>query len=352
MTQDPYSPESLIVDIPSAQSTGQEKKPRQNLIRWLGGGCLVIILCIGAGFGTLYFSGVLSGTHGNRNDMPSWSPDGSLIAFESNRDGFSDIYVMNVDGSHIKQLTRDPFANIYFIKSPTDTTPTWSLDGKQIAFAGGRDNGMMSYVNLNIYVMNADGSNVVQLSHSNRVETSPVWSPDGKKIAFTSGEKFTSTGLVQNPTWDIFMMDVDASHVIQLTNDSANDYGIAWSPDSRQIAFASDRKGTLDLFVMNADGTGVVQLTSGAGNDGAPAWSPDGSRIAFVSDRGGKQDIYVMNADGSNIIRLTHDQGDASHPSWSPDGNRIAFALDINSNSDIYTMNSTDGSNILKLTGK
>lgn len=91
------------------------------------------------------------------------------------------------------------------------------------------------------------------------------------------------------------------------------------------LAFVSERDGNPEIYVMNVDRTGLLRLTDHAGYDGEPAWSPDGSRIAFVSDRAGGQDIYVMDADGSNVVRRT-DEGLNAAPAWSPDGKTIVFS--------------------------
>src|SRR5215216_1896481 len=88
------------------------------------------------------------------------------------------------------------------------------------------------------------------------------------------------------------------------------------------LAFVSERDGNSEIYVMNVDGTGLLRLTNDAGRDTDPAWSPDGKRIAFASDRAGSWDIYVMNADGSNLVRRTQNrlnEGLNGAPAWSPD---------------------------------
>jgi Tol biopolymer transport system component len=150
--------------------------------------------------------------------------------------------------------------------------------------------------------MNADGSNVVQLTSDD--DWAPAWSPDGKKIAFCSD---------RDGVPGIYVMNADGSNVVRLTSD--DDWAPAWSPDGKKIAFSSgwdsDHPG---IYVMNADGTNVVQLTSE--DDREPAWSPDGKKIAFSSDRDGNDEIYVMDEDGTNVVRLTINTALDLLPDW------------------------------------
>ena len=98
---------------------------------------------------------------------------------------------------------------------------------------------------------------------------------------------------------------MDGSGTRRLTSDSTSDFSPAWSPDSQQIVFSSDRDGNDEIYVMNTDGSNVRRLTHNNAVDAEPDWSPDGSRFVFWSDRDGNVDIYVMDADGANVQRLT-----------------------------------------------
>src|SRR5207302_771195 len=185
--------------------------------------------------------------------------------------------------------------------APKLETPEFSMSTAAglkgtIAFHSNRDG------DFDIYVMNADGSGVRQLTHTTVHEFDPIWSPDGKRIAFS---RLDETG-----DFDVIVINVDGSGAINLTNnDVVHDFAGAWSPDGQRIVFSSTRDGgDLDIFTMNADGSGVTQLTHNdfiADDD--PVWSPDGKRIAFHSTRdGGDEDIFVMNGDGSGVIPLTN----------------------------------------------
>jgi Tol biopolymer transport system component len=265
------------------------------------------------------------------------------IVWESAR-GFSqnNLFVMEADGSNPVNLT--PFTSF-------NNSADWSPDGTKIAFASDRDG------NYEIYVMNADGSNQTRITNHPAADYDPKWSPDGTKFAFVSdrigdGEDITGIG----PT-DIFVMNTDGSHPIRLTQTEADEYDPAWSPDATKIAYTGIRldqlgRETFDVLVMNADGSNEINLTHRSGLDASPAWSPDGTRIAFQSGLNGGG-IYLMNPDGTNQFRVTND-GTASDggPTWSSDGTKIAFhriPSGSGGSAEILVVNA-DGSNLTMLT--
>lgn len=354
MSQVTTSQETTNPDQAAAGRAQSVKRPRRKTIGlFLGLGCLSLLLC-SSGFVALgYYSGWLSGSPGHRNDLPVWSPDGNTIAFFSDRGGNPDIYIMKPDGSQVEQLTRDAFASLYFTKSPEDGNPAWSPDGSQIVFESGRDNQMMTYVNHDIYVMAADGSHVQRLTDDGADEGGPRWSPRGGWIAYVKMEYFSDQALIENPAWDIYVMNVDGTQQTQLTKGPSNELEPAWSPDGTRIAFISDRNGqNFDIYVMDADGSNVKQLTDDSANEFGPVWSPDGKQIVFNSDRNGNVQLFMMSLDGTHLVELTENDSNSAYADWSPDGERIVFESDRDTGeANIYVMDA-DGSNVRQLTGR
>ena len=246
---------------------------------------------------------------------PAWSPDGTRIAF-SGHSSFSensDIYVMNVDGSGVINLTNN--------SDRLERNPAWSPDGTKIAFSI-RTSQSIGPDPYEIYVMNADGSDQTRLTNQSVLDGALAWSPDGTRIAFSS---YSSFGVNS----DIYVVNVDGSGVTNLTN-NPNLVGRdpAWDPDGTRIAFSGVNS---DIYLMNTDGSDVTNLTNSSNlREGDPAWSPDGTRIAFSghSPVGSYSDVYVMNVDGSGLTNLTNHPAVDTDPAWSPDGTRIAFSSD------------------------
>jgi len=231
---------------------------------------------------------------------------------------YSEIYAMDRDGSNQVNLTNN---------SRRDYEPVVSPDKNKILFLSHRD------FNYEIYVMDSDGSNQLNLSNSELDERAQSWSPDGSKILFTRDAGPFEGGL------GIYTMNADGTNQVQLVAETIGEdfYKPSWSPDGTKILFIAeyeDNEGdnVHGVFVINADGTGQQLLTPTFGDEGMRevVWSPDGNRIAFTVSysSGGSNGVamYILNSDGSNleqVLAIT-----SSYPSaiaWSPDGARIMY---------------------------
>jgi len=248
------------------------------------------------------------------------------IAFSSDRSGTQDIWSINPDGSDPVQLTSDP---------GIETTPAWSPDGLRIAYS--RDS--------EIWVMNADGSNKVRLTSKPPDANSPAWSPDGTRIAFTSSEVI---GAVRR--FDVSVMDADGTNVTTLVGGPEDDHTPAWAPHGGRVAFSTERYGQTWVMLVDPDGTHVNTFGGARGGLDDPEWSPDAQWIA--ADNGAKI-LKINTVDRSQRVILSPPADTASDfgAAWSPDGTRIAFESNRDPGTDfeIWTMTS-DGSDLVQLT--
>jgi TolB protein len=229
------------------------------------------------------------------------------------------VWLIRPDGTGEFNLT-GPLTNSFA------EAPVWSPDGSLIAFDGlpGPD------VLRDIYLVTVnDEPQQWQLTTLAGYDCYPSFSPDGELIVYMSE---------RDKNRDLFIMDIEGNDIIQLTDGPAHDYEPAWSPDGEKIAFASRRDGNSEIYVMDADGSNVVRLTDDLSLDWRPAWSPDGEWIAFESWRSGKSDIYMMRADGSDLRQLTTSPAEDGHPSFSPDGRFIVFHSQRTGNYQLFIL--------------
>jgi Tol biopolymer transport system component len=225
-----------------------------------------------------------------------WSPDGTRLAFPSDRDGDFDIWLVNADGSGLRQLTDDP---------DVESAPEWSPDGRHIAFGserGGADS--------EIWVSNVDGTGLRQLTDNGSDDDTPDWSRSGR-IAFENNS---------DGDYEIYTMDEDGGDAVQVTRNTTQDFFPDWSPDGEHLAFRGDADGDYEIYSVDADGSNLRQLTSNDAIEHRPAWSADGEFIVFESDLGGNVDLYATTADRGGLQRLTDDPATDTSPAVRPVG--------------------------------
>ena len=233
----------------------------------------------------------------SQNHSPRLSPDGELIAFVSDRDGNSDIYVMTRSGDNVILISDS---------EGTASHPRWSPDGRQIAFLVESDEGISQ-----VYLSNVEDAQAHRLTVGDLAEGPPAWSPDGRWIAYSlTDSDGQGQGLVlRNP-----------GGVNQITLTDGPDFNPSWSPESDSIVFESSRNGDQDIYVIDVleDFSGQPRrITTNPAPDHSPVWSPDGDHIVFISERDGNPEIYVMTPDGTVLERLTNNQSVESDVIWS-----------------------------------
>jgi len=238
-----------------------------------------------------------------------------------------DIWMMNPDGTDQVQLTFD---------ISDDRSPSISPNGMEITFASDRTG------NFDIWVLDLEARELTRLTDHPADDLQPEWAPDGKKIAFTSERAGTK---------DVWLMDVDYGDLEQLTSSNFKEKGPRWAQNSKRILFVSDRDGNDDIYKMKANGRRNEQLTYDIGDQRGPNWSDATREIAFTWWEFSKSraHIYAMDKNGENIRQLTFKKFYDRGPAWSPNGGRIAFNSNRAGNFDIWSMN-PDGSEMVQIT--
>ena len=255
------------------------------------------------------------------------------IAFTRFTDTGNEIFLMNVDGTNEVNITNNPAG---------DSQPSWAPNATRLAFTTTRTIDNLTHVAL----VQPDGANLQIIDHFNGAnEGSPSWSVDGTKIAYTM--TFPASGVTR-----IAVMDANNFGVLSVSNNFSSFLSPTWSPDGTKIAFQEGfgfQPADISVLPSATLFFAPTKLTTDPADDITPSWSPDGAKIAFASNRSGDYEIYVMNADGSNVQRLTNSAGADRSPSWSPDGSKILFSSERHGLSEIYVMDA-NGSNQTRLT--
>jgi len=245
------------------------------------------------------------------NGRPDWSPDGGKIAFGSHRNGNAWVAVMDADGS-----------NQRFLVAGTQGDPDWSPDGNQIALSRPVAS-IDGQIRPQIWIVNADGSNLRQVTQTNTFKGGPSWSRDGTQMVFIL---IKNPGSPTHPQPEIGIMNSDGTNERILTIEdrvnvrhepdgtttvleTAHDANApAWSPVDDRVAFWSGIENQYgQIWTINSDGTGSTQLTEDPThrNNDDPSWSPDGKKVLFSTGRSGRAELWMMDADGSNERKLS-----------------------------------------------
>ena len=264
-------------------------------------------------------------------DHPSWSPDSPHILYlhireELRKDARLFIPTLRIaddNGNNVVEVRRDNLGFRPEWLSPV-AVPTWSPSRVQIAYLDFIATIQHPPNPFQIYSMNLDDGMVTALTFEGAENRSPLaWRSDGRKILSLISSPFYQK--VQSA--DIYVMDPDGENMINLTQSPEREGTATWSPDGKQIVFSRGlKKGEVSIFVADADGQNQQRLTFEPGWDLAPYWSPNGDKIAFLSIRDGTQRIYTVDTNGQNIQQITHRRRKYyTPPAWSPDGRWLAF---------------------------
>ncbi|TJY37759.1 TolB family protein [Pontimicrobium aquaticum] len=272
---------------------------------------------------------------------PRWLPEGNSLIFYTYRhdDEGAELYSLNIESREMTRLT-NTYHNEWWSEPTNDSKRIFvSSDFGHSERFGGSE----------IFELNLNDNSLKQITKDSIegvFNIMPRLSPKGDKLLY-SGDYI---GPKKNA--EIFVVNIDGTERINLTNSPSIDRSGSWSPDGSKIVFSSNRSGNFDLYIMLTDGSEIKQLTDTPWNETDPDWSPDGNQLVFVSDASNERQIYLMDIDGSNRLRLTKSGGKDVLPAWSPNGEWIAFATyrhGKKDKGDIY-MIKKDGTNSTRLT--
>ena len=246
---------------------------------------------------------LLRAPHLNEYDV-AWSPDGTRIAFaasNSREETFRGrIWVVNNDGTAPRRLSP--------LEDPEERALRWSPDSRKLVFVRSREQ-------TSVMTMAATGGSRARLTRSWGSDECPTWSPDGRQIAFLHDAAPEGEG-----GYAVWVMTSDGTRrrmLLPAPRTTQLPQCLSWAPDGRRLAASNGW-----IWTMTPDGSDKRRLTIGRN----PAWSPNGQRIAFVRHHGGRQsELYVIDIDGTHVTRLTRTPASEDWPAWSPDGKLIAF---------------------------
>lgn len=238
----------------------------------------------------------------------------SKIAYVQSMGKSKEIFVMDFDGSNPVQITYDNSINL---------SPAWNSSGTQLAYMSYRDG------NSKIYAVNVGDGSVRVVSGFPGLNISPAWRPGTSELAVT---------LSKDGSPGIYLVSSSGSIVQKLVQGWSINVSPGWSPDGRRLAYVSDETGKPQIYVLDVS-TGQKRRITYSGNyNTSPSWSPKGDWIAYSGLVGGRHNIFIIQPDGTAMRQLTNSEGNNESPTWSPDGRMLAFSSTRQGSSSIWAL--------------
>jgi len=258
----------------------------------------------------------LSGTPGISN---------TKIAYVSDKTGNKEIFISDIFGADVRQVTRHKYLAV---------SPRLSPDNMKLAYTSYHRG------NSNLYITDlAQSKSTRAISRRSGLNMAPAWSPNGKSLVTTLSKD-------GNP--DLYLLKTDGSILRRLTSNTGINVSPDFSPDGKELVFVSDRSGQPQIYIMNFK-TGATRRITYQGNENTtPSWSSDGKWIAYTGKYEGRYHIFKISPDGGSPVQLTTSWGDHESPNWSPDSRQLVFTRTVNDNKKLYVI-SHNGQNMHRL---
>jgi TolB protein len=236
----------------------------------------------------------------------------SRIAFVSTASGHKEIWLADVLGEDIRQVTQHEYLAV---------SPRFSPDNKWLAYTSYHKN------NPNLYITELSVLKSTRaISRQKGLNMAPAWAPDGSAIAVTLSKS-------ANP--DLYLIDINGNELRRLTHGEGVNVSPTWSPDGKKLAFVSDRSGTPQIYVMDVASKAVQRITYLGNENSTPNWSPKGDWIAYTGKVNNNTHILMIKPEGGTPVQLTQTAGDHESPSWSPDGRQLVFSRKRNNKQEL-----------------
>ncbi len=275
-------------------------------------------------------------THGSdHNAAPTFSPDGKMIAFQSDRHENMEIYTLEIASNYERRLTNHP---------ARDEFPVFVPSGKFLAFTSTRNDTTHQYEAekmRDIFFCDPEGNNVRQFTENIDDDWHPAFHPNGELLAFASSRDDLRGSNFSDQWSNLYLANIKSRNLIPLTSDNIQVGCPCFSPDGKRLLMNNNSTGKFHVFQMNLKNKQLEQLTFHVGNDAAPRFNPKGTQIVFFSDLNGNFDLFLLDLSSRNLQQLTAQSVDECYPEFSPDGKKIIYQAMVDGKFQIFWLDLT-----------